>query len=51
MDDEMERNWKDAAFLILRYCPRNSPGRTEDNHERFQSRYPVSGPRFEPETS
>jgi hypothetical protein len=21
MDDEMERNWKDAVFLILRYCP------------------------------
>jgi hypothetical protein len=26
-------------------------GRTEENHQKHQSGYPVSGPRFEPGTS
>jgi hypothetical protein len=33
--------------LLFRYLP----GGTEENYEKPQSKYPVSGPRFEPVTS
>lgn len=37
-------NWKGSGLS------RNLPGGTQENHERPQSGYPVSWPRFEPRT-
>jgi len=43
-------NWKRGMYHLfcdMRHCSSSSPGFTEDNHQRCESRSPVSMPRFE----
>jgi hypothetical protein len=47
MNDGLERMWKAAVVALSK----NLHGKTEESHEKSQSVWPVSGPRFEPRTS
>jgi hypothetical protein len=46
--DELEKIWTEAVIKIL---PRNFTGTSKKNHERPESKYPMSLLKFEPSTS
>jgi hypothetical protein len=39
--------WKEAALIYFKVLSRHMPRGTEENDEKRQSDWPVSGPRFE----
>jgi hypothetical protein len=49
--NEFERICKKAAVTKFQLLSKHLPGETDENHEKPQSEYPVSGLRFEPELS
>jgi hypothetical protein len=51
MNNELERIRKEWLRSNFRYCTRNLHGGTGENHERFQSKEILSGPRFQLGTS
>jgi hypothetical protein len=50
-DDELKGTGRKRSWPNFKVVSRHFPGGAEGNHEKSQSLWPVSGPRFEPGTS
>lgn len=47
MNTEWRITWKETVVMQFKILSRHFPGGTDKKHQEHQTRYPVSGPRFE----
>jgi hypothetical protein len=47
VNNELKRRWKEAVVAKFKALSRRLPGKIKENHHKYQSGQPVSGPALE----